>query len=154
MAVQRRSRLQAKHCGGAAASTRLSVMERLLLPRPVVLYDGACGLCTSSMRRWQVRSRGVVSFSPYGEGVEACEIEMPEVPQSLILIEKNGDVRTGAEAIFRLMALCESPFGGVAWRMHEKIGIFRFLSALIYRHIAKRRHLLSRLLGFQMQPNQ
>jgi len=123
-------------------------MEREPIIRPVVLYDGACGLCASSMRRWRLRSRDAVSFFPYDKDVEAWGIEIPKVPQSLILIEKNGVVRTGAAAIIRLMVLCENPLGKVVWRVHERIGIFRCLSDLIYRCIAKRRHLLSRLLGF------
>jgi predicted DCC family thiol-disulfide oxidoreductase YuxK len=122
------------------------IMEKVLIPRPVVLYDGTCGFCISSVRQWRERGEGVVEFaSNQNGGGEAYGIPQQEAVRGLCLVEKNGNVRTGAEAVFRMMDLCESPFGKVAWTLHKRVWLFRSVSNWMYGHIAGNRKYLSRL---------
>jgi hypothetical protein len=125
------------------------IMDRVVIPRPVVLYDGTCGFCTSSVRQWRERGDGIIEFASNQNGAgEAYGIPQHETVRGLCLVEKNGDVRTGAEAVFRLMGLCESPFGKVALTLHKRVWLFRSVSNWIYEHVAGNRKYLSRLLKY------
>ena len=121
-------------------------MQRIPLPRTLVLYDGNCGFCSASMKRWQAAGKGRLDFAPSQSGRgESHGFPSNEPLGSLCLIEESGDVHTGAAAVYRLMSLCGNPIGKVAWAMHQKFGIFHAISNWGYRQVAKRRNALAKL---------
>jgi hypothetical protein len=65
---------------------------------------------------------------------------------ALHLIEVDGRIRRGAEAVFRMMTLCGSLPGSVASSLYERMTFFRIISEWGYRRIAERRALLSKIV--------
>lgn len=116
-------------------------------PLPLVLYDGECGFCTSSMRRWIIAGNGRLEFSAVQDGAgEAYGFPSDRPMGAVHLIEVDGRIRRGAEAVFRMMALCESFPGNVAWSMYQRTTLFRILSNWGYRWVAERRAALSKMI--------
>jgi predicted DCC family thiol-disulfide oxidoreductase YuxK len=115
-------------------------------PLPLVLYDGDCGFCTASMRRWMNAGKGRLEFSPSQSGAGTNYGFPADQPMgALHLIEEDGRIRRGAEAVFRMMMLCGSFPGSVASRMYERVTIFRIISEWGYRKVAERRASLSKI---------
>lgn len=116
-------------------------------PLPMVLYDGECGFCTSSMRRWMAAGKGCLEFSSSQSGAGADYGFPADQPMgALHLIEVDGRIRRGAEAVFRMMTLCGSLPGSVASSLYERMTFFRIISEWGYRRIAERRALLSKIV--------
>src|SRR5207302_7572875 len=75
--------------------------------RPLMIFDGDCHFCSFWIGRWKCA---------IGEGVEYTPFQSPKVParfpelprerfqRSVHLVEPNGAVFTGAEAVFRSLA--------------------------------------------------
>lgn len=121
-------------------------------PLPLVIYDGECGFCTASMRRWIIAGIGRLEFSAVQDGEGEAYGFPPDRPMGAVhLIEVDGRIRRGAEAVFRMMALCGSLAGNVAWRMYQRVTVFRILSDWGYRRVAERRAALSKIIC--LRPN-
>ena len=116
-------------------------------PLPLVLYDGECGFCTASMRRWIIAGNGRLEFSAVQNGEGAAYGFPPDRAMGAVhLIEVDGRIRRGAEAVFRMMALCGNFPGNVAWSIYQHVTLFRILSDLGYRRVAERRMALSKMI--------
>jgi len=108
--------------------------------KPLVLYDGECGFCSSSMERWRKRGGGALKFAPSqsGEG-EPYGLPSDKPLGAVKLVECTGEVRSGAPAIFRMMELCGSPAGRMLRWLYEKLPPFRVAADLGYRIVAANR---------------
>jgi len=112
--------------------------------KPVLIYDGDCRFCTRSAKRWERSAGGRIDFIPSRD--PQVRQRFPEIPAReyelwVILIERDGKVYRGAEAVFRARAANGN--GWLLW-MYEKIPGFRSLSERGYRMIAERRHCRSK----------
>jgi len=68
--------------------------------KPLLVFDGDCTFCRKWIARWQQSTGDRVEY------VTSQEISFPEIPaetftQSVVLIEPDGNVFTGARAVFR-----------------------------------------------------
>lgn len=116
-------------------------------PLPLVLYDGECGFCTASMRRWIIAGNGRLEFSAVQNGEGVTYGFPPDRAMGAVhLIEVDGRIRRGAEAVFRMMALCGNFSGNVAWSIYQRAALFRILSDWGYRRVAERRMALSKMI--------
>ena len=84
-------------------------------PKPLMVYDGDCRFCTLWIRRWQQLTGDAVDYLPS----QQIATSFPESPReqfqtSVQLIEPDGNVFSGAEAVFR--ALAKSP--NLHWPLH------------------------------------
>ena len=76
-------------------------------PRPLVVYDGDCNFCKLWIRRWQQITGEAVDYRPSQEA--GLVAQFPEIPPeyyacAVQLIEPDGSVLSGAEAVFRALA--------------------------------------------------
>jgi predicted DCC family thiol-disulfide oxidoreductase YuxK len=76
-------------------------------PKPLLVYDGECGFCTLWINRWRCATGESVDYLP-SQDPQIAE-RFPEIPRtafdsSVILIEPDGSVYDGAEAVFRSLA--------------------------------------------------
>lgn len=55
------------------------------------------------------------------------------------LIDADGTIRRGAEAIFRTMLLCGDRGGALLWGAYRRIGVFRKICDSAYAWVAARR---------------
>lgn len=76
-------------------------------PKPLLVFDGDCRFCGLWIRRWQQLTGDAVDYLPSQDPQIAARF--PEIPReqyqtSVQLIEPEGDVFSGAEAVFRTLA--------------------------------------------------
>lgn len=107
------------------------------LQKPLLVYDGECAFCIKWIKRWRNIIGTKIDYAPFQRVAE----HFPKVPkhhfhESVILIQTNGRVISGALAVFESLA-----YGGRRqwlW-FYKKIPGFAQLSELIYAVIAKNR---------------
>ena len=76
-------------------------------PKPLMVFDGDCNFCTLWVRRWQQMTGDAVDYLPAQDPRIAAQF--PEIPReqfdtAVQLIETDGSVYSGAEAVFRTLA--------------------------------------------------
>jgi len=117
-------------------------------PRPLVVFDGDCNFCTLWTRRWQQMTGGAVDFLPAQDpriAEQYPEISREQFNTAVQLIEPDGKVYSGAEAVFR--ALANNPKRTWPLRGYKKSHAFARLTEAIYGFVAHHRAFFSWLLG-------
>ena len=76
-------------------------------PKPLMVFDGDCNFCTLWIRRWQQITGDTVDYLPSQDPNVAKQFQ--EIPRdnfntAVQLIETDGVVYSGAEAVFRVLA--------------------------------------------------
>ena len=110
------------------------------LARPLLIYDGDCSFCRAWLARWQLTTRPYVDDAPS----QSVAPRFPQIPaerfrQSVVLVEPDGHVSYGAEAVFRSYA--HAPRGGLWLALYQKLPGFAPATELAYRLIARNRNL-------------
>jgi predicted DCC family thiol-disulfide oxidoreductase YuxK len=106
--------------------------------KPVMYYDGECGLCATSVQWCLNRDRkGVLLFAPI-QGDSYANIEDPSKPVdiSTMVIHDQGRLFIKSSAVLRMLQL----IGGF-WAMFGYLGMIcpRFIRDVVYDFVAKRR---------------
>lgn len=115
------------------------------LKNPLVLFDGACGFCAAGMARWKRLGAGKLDFAPSQSGAgEPYGFPAGEALGALRLVESDGEIRSGAAAVFRMMELCGNGAGRAAWELYKKFSIFAAVADWGYARVAERRATLSK----------
>ena len=75
--------------------------------RPLLVFDGGCPCCGRWIRRWQQVTGDAVEYLPAQDPRVAAQF--PEIPRAQFdtavqLIDRDGAVYAGAEAVFRTLA--------------------------------------------------
>ena len=115
-------------------------------PKPLMVYDGDCNFCTLWVRRWQQLTGGDVDYwAAQDPGVAA---QFPEIPReqfdtAVQLIETDGTVYSGAEAVFRTLAY--NPNRRWLLRTYEDSPAFMDVTEWAYGRVARNRTFFSRL---------
>jgi len=114
--------------------------------KPLVVFDGDCGFCTSWIRRWEQITGQAVDYLPAqteGLAERFPEISPERYEVAVHLVEPDGGVYVAAEAIFRTLAYAPSS----AWmlRLYRNSSLFARCSERTYRLVARHRGLFSRL---------
>jgi len=116
-------------------------------PKPLLLYDGECNFCKYWAARWQSATAGTVDFlALQDEGVarQFPELEREALEKKLHLVEPDGSVWSGAEAVFRALAHDGHDRRLLEW--YQNFPVFAGASEGVYRIVARNRSWLSRLL--------
>ncbi len=116
--------------------------------RPLLAYDGDCPFCRRTVRIARRLAGPAVEFHPY----QAIAPRFPEIPletfaASVRLIEPDGRVSSGAEAVWRTLADARRPPLGLPLRLYRRSEFFARLSERVYAHVARRRGDYGRWLG-------
>jgi len=115
-------------------------------PKPLMVYDGDCNFCTLWVRRWQQMTGDRVDYLPAQD--PGIPTRFPEIPHeqfdtAVQLIETDGAVYSGAEAVFRTLA--HGPKHRWALRTYGNSPFFAGITEWAYRLVAQNRTLFSRL---------
>jgi predicted DCC family thiol-disulfide oxidoreductase YuxK len=115
-------------------------------PKPLMVYDGDCNFCTLWIRRWQQLTGDKVEYLPAQD--PRVRRQFPEIPgkefdTAVQLIETDGTVYSGAEAVFRTLA--QNPARSRLLRTYESSPAFMGFTEWAYRLVAQNRTLFSRL---------
>src|SRR5947207_13700312 len=102
-----------------------------------MIFDGDCRFCVFWIKRWQRSTGDRIEYTPFQS--PAVSAQFPELPrerfeQSVHLIEPNGAVYCGAEAVFRSLAV--NPRRQFWLRLYEKLPGFAPLTECVYRFVA------------------
>ncbi|HXJ94539.1 MAG TPA: lipase maturation factor family protein [Terriglobia bacterium] len=119
------------------------------LSRPLLLFDGDCGFCRYWVARWRILTRGALDFAPaQAEASRFPKISKEAWSRSVQLVTPEGEIYSGAEAVFRSLAYAPEH----AW----KLGVYRHLPGAkpvcewAYRTVAAHRNLFSKLSRLTM----
>jgi predicted DCC family thiol-disulfide oxidoreductase YuxK len=115
-------------------------------PKPLLVFDGDCNFCTLWIRRWQQMTGDAVDYLPSQAASVAAQF--PEIPReqfntAVQLIETDGAVYSGAEAVFRTLANnpnCQWPLN--FYRTNQS---FANVTEWAYRLVAENRKFFSLL---------
>ena len=116
--------------------------------KPLMVFDGECHFCRRWITRWQQATGDAVDYAPSQEVAASFpEIPAAEFDREVKLIEPNGRVYGGAEAVFR--ALCQGDKPGVLARvalgLYKDLPGFAPVTEAAYRFVAQHRALASTL---------
>jgi len=108
------------------------------LDRPTLVFDGDCSFCRAWIEYWQKITGERVLYAPYQEVGE----RFPNLPQkdftsAVTLFLPGGEVRSGAHAVFSLLALLP----GETWMLwlYAHLPGFALITELAYRVVARNR---------------
>lgn len=111
--------------------------------KPVLIYDGDCELCRRWVARWShVPENRVDIVSSQEKAHLFPEISAEQLQSSVQLVESDGAVYMGAEAVFRALAL-NSKHRWPLWLYKNIFGVAT-ATECSYRFIARHRLLFSR----------
>lgn len=111
-------------------------------PKPLLVFDGDCDFCRRWIERWKTVTEGAVEYAPVQE-VESRfpEIAREEFERAVQLIETDGTVYSGAEAVYRSLGYNRNR-KWMTWSYHRLPG-FAAVSRTAYALIAKHRRTAS-----------
>lgn len=110
----------------------------------VLIYDGDCDFCRWCVVRWGHITKDRVQYIPYGIN-QTHFLQCGELA-SVRLLELDGKVYAGAEAVFRVLAHAPR-CGGFLW-MYRHVPAFKPLAEWGYRCVAACRGILSSLIRY------
>jgi predicted DCC family thiol-disulfide oxidoreductase YuxK len=114
--------------------------------RPLLVFDGECPFCRQWANRWHAAAGECFDIeSSQSAAARFPELAQASFDQAVQLIQTDGRVFSAAEAVLRARALGTSR----RWLLaaYERLPGFAPAMETIYRAIARRRSLLSRLTG-------
>ena len=117
------------------------------LAKPLLVWDGDCHFCGLWIRRWrQVGTGDAVEYLPSQDphiAEQFPEIPRAEFDQAVQLVETDGTVFSGAEAVFR--SLAKNPYWRWPLWCYQSMPLFAGLTGRAYRFVAEHRPLFSAL---------
>jgi lipase maturation factor 1 len=125
--------------------------------KPLLIWDGECHFCRRWIERWREITRDEIDYDTSQNVADRFpEIPSEQFARSVVLIETDGAVFTGAEAVFRSLR-CRSSKRWLAWS-YDHVPGFAPISETFYKFIAANRRFASamtRLLwGGDVRPPQ
>ena len=111
-----------------------------------MVYDGECNFCSLWIQRWRHMTGDHLEYLPFQDAAVAARF--PEVPRgqfesAVQLVEPDGSVYGGAEAVFRALALNPHETWLLDWYEHSLA--FAHISEWVYRLVASHRGFFSAL---------
>ncbi|HYO08275.1 MAG TPA: lipase maturation factor family protein [Tepidisphaeraceae bacterium] len=125
--------------------------------KPLLIWDGDCAFCRRWITRWQHRTRGRVDYEPYQRAAERVpQVPREEFGKAVHLLEPDGTVARGADAVFRSLAHGGHAGGRAMLWLHRRAAPFRWVSEAAYAFVARHRNgidkLDTRFVGLETRP--
>jgi len=113
-------------------------------PKPLLVYDGDCGFCKLWVNRWRCATGDSIDYLP-SQDPQIAE-RFPEIPReafetSVQLIESDGAVYSGSEAVFR--SLSHHPHFRWPLDVYEVFPPFATITEWAYKLVARHRSFFS-----------
>jgi predicted DCC family thiol-disulfide oxidoreductase YuxK len=110
--------------------------------RPLLVFDGECSFCRRWANRWREAGAEGFDIEPFQSAAARFpELAPAQFKQAVQLIQTDGRVFSGAEAVLRAQALGKSR--GWLLAAYERLPGFAPSAEAIYRAVARQRPLLS-----------
>ena len=114
--------------------------------KPLLVFDGDCHFCRRWITRWQERTLDRVDYAPSQEvAADFPEIPREQFDREVKLIDPDGRVTGGAEAVFRSLNHAARPglLALLAWWLYRKLPGFAPVTEWGYHQVARHRTLAS-----------
>ncbi len=113
--------------------------------KPFMAWDGKCGFCHYWVLKWKLITGDRVSFKPFQEVYEGFpDIELKEFSKAIHFIDTDGQVYTGASAVFYALHKY-----GSKWRwimpIYRGFWPFRVTSNWFYSFVSRNRNWIYRV---------
>jgi predicted DCC family thiol-disulfide oxidoreductase YuxK len=106
--------------------------------RPLLVYDGDCGLCGYSVRYWKKLTGERVDYRPYQEvAAQYPAIPIADFQHAVQFVTPGGHRSSAAEASF--LTLSHAPGKGFWLALYRRLPGFAVISELVYAFIAAHR---------------
>jgi predicted DCC family thiol-disulfide oxidoreductase YuxK len=112
--------------------------------RPVLVFDGECGFCRHWIARWRRLTGTRIEYAAYQQAAGRYpHIPLERFEKAVQLIEPDGSVSAGAEAIVRTVREVR----GLGWLLgaYRHVPGVAWASERAYRFVADHRPMFSRL---------
>ena len=112
--------------------------------RPVMVFDGDCGFCRRWIERWRHTTGDRIDYVAFQDaGSRFADIPQEQFAQAVHLIEADGHVARGAEAVFRALAVG----AGRRWPLwcYRHVPFAASITESCYRAVARHRPAADRL---------
>ncbi|MDB6175848.1 MAG: hypothetical protein JWL59_5159 [Chthoniobacteraceae bacterium] len=110
--------------------------------RPLLIFDGECNFCRHWIARWQEMTGSRVDYRPYQEvGTEFPEIPQEAFQKAVQLVEPDGRLFDGADAVFRLPDFAST--GGRFYRLLRSLPGLLAAARPAYRFVSSHRPFFS-----------
>ena len=117
------------------------------LDRPLLVFDGECPFCRAWVDYWKRLTGDRIAYASFQEvGARFPEISREEFASAVKLILRDGEVRSGAHAVFS--ALATVPEKSAALWAYERIPGFAAASEMAYGVFARHRSFFYRITKF------
>jgi predicted DCC family thiol-disulfide oxidoreductase YuxK len=127
---------------GVGTSPTVDRAEAAGWQKPLLIFDGDCGFCRRWITRWQSMTGDRIIYAPYQEiGEQFPQISHQEFVTAVQLVDTDGQIFSGAEAVFR--ALAQVPGKGWGLWFYRHVPGFAPVSRAVYRFVAGHRYGLS-----------
>jgi predicted DCC family thiol-disulfide oxidoreductase YuxK len=107
------------------------------MDRPLLLFDRDCGFCRKWVARWQWKLGSAIDAAPYQEAAQRFDVDPDACARAVHLVEPDGRVTRGAEAVFRAASYGRGPAVGL-WAYRQLPGFAR-LAEIGYAFVAAHR---------------
>ncbi len=108
--------------------------------KPLMLFDGDCHFCRHWIERWRQATGSAVDYEPF----QKTAAVYPEIPSSAFeravqLIEPDGQVFSGAEAVLRALACGDRWLADWMLRLYQRSRLFAAMADGAYAVVAQNR---------------
>ena len=108
-----------------------------------MIFDGDCGFCRTWIRRWRRHTGDTVIYVPFQEAAAWYpDIPLEEFSRAVHLVEPDGRISRGAEAVCRALAAAGHR---VPLFLYQHLPGCAVLSEAAYGQVARHREIFSRL---------
>jgi len=120
--------------------------------KPLLLYDGDCNFCRRWVYNWQGHTKNQIEYIPYQKlSSRFLEIPMKDFEGSVQLIERDGEIYSGAEAVFRTLSY-DPEKKWILW-CYQRIPGVSLITEWFYALVAANRMIFSSMTGFLLGDN-
>ena len=116
------------------------------LTKPLLIFDGDCHFCRRWIARWQETTLDRIDYAPSQEvAADFPEIPREQFDQEVKLVDPDGRVSGGAEAVFRSLNHAARPgwLALLAWWMYRQLPGFAPVTEWGYHQVAQHRTVAS-----------
>lgn len=115
--------------------------------RPLLIWDEDCSFCRMWIEHFETLTKGHIGYAPLQEVGNKCPmVTRDELESSVHLLEKDGQIVSGARAVFGALA-CTPGRGWLLW-FYRRLPGLAIVSERLYRFVGAHRDILHCLSVF------
>jgi len=108
-------------------------------PVPLMLYDATCDFCCRWIARWRIVTGDAIGYIPLQHASDRFpELPVTRLERAVHLVDLDGRVFSGAEAVFRTLARTSHANRWLLW-IYQNMPVVRRVMDRVYGWVARNR---------------